>query len=99
MSYNAWRAGDATELDVKQRLLEQLAERLEIDVRYEAMGGERGASAGGLCRLNSRRMIIIDRNAPRAEQVGVLLDSLCRSDLEALYVPPAIRAELDRRRR
>jgi hypothetical protein len=63
------------------------------------MGEWRGASAGGLCRLRARRMILIDAGAPPAEQVGVLLDALCRMDVEALFVPPAIRGELVRRRR
>jgi hypothetical protein len=63
------------------------------------MGEHRGTSAGGVCRLRERRMILIDAGAPQAEQVGVLLDTLCREDLDDMYVPPAIRLELSRRRR
>jgi hypothetical protein len=90
----------ATDLDAKQQLLEQLAGRLGIEVRYEPMGERRGATpAGGLCRLMSRRVILVDAGAPQAEQVGVLLDALCQLDAEDVFVPPAIRRELARRRR
>ncbi len=91
--------GAVTDLEAKQRLLEQLAERLGIEVFYEPMGEGWGSSSGGLCRLRSRQMIIIDTNAPRAEQVGVLLDALCHLNTESFFVPPAIRRELIRRRR
>lgn len=89
----------ATDVGSKRRLLEQLAERLGIEVRYEPMGEWRGASAGGLCRLHGRAVILVDAGAPPAEQVGVLLDALCQLDTESIFVPPAIRRELDRRRR
>jgi hypothetical protein len=86
------------ELSALRTLLEELALRLDIDVRYESMGPQ-WASAGGLCRLKSRRIILIDSRSPLAEQVGVLLDVLEQMDLEAIYVPPAVRRELECRRR
>lgn len=85
-----------TDLIAKRTLLEDLARRLGIAVRYEALGS-RGSSVGGLCRLQARQVIIVDARAPIAEQVGVLLDVLAGQDLEAIFVPPAIRADLERR--
>jgi hypothetical protein len=87
------------DVDSTLRLLEQLAERLGVEVRYEAMGESRGVSAGGLCRLRDRAVLLVDAGAPPAEQVGVLLDALCELDTESVFVPPAIRRELARRRR
>ena len=91
--------GAATDLVDKRRLLEELAERLGIEVRYEALGRHRGATSGGRCRLHEQTLIIVDANAPAVEQVGVLLDALSQLNVESLFVPPALRRELRRRRR
>ncbi len=69
-----------------------------MEVRYEPLGGK-WSSAGGVCRLRSRRVVLIDAKAPAVEQVGVLLDALAQQDLELVFVPPAIRRELEGRRR
>ena len=80
-------------------LLEELAERLGVDVRYEPLGaGDQWSSVGGLCTLRSRQIILVDSRAPITEQVGVLLDSLAQLDIETIYVPPAVREALSRRR-
>lgn len=95
----ARRAGKerVTDLTEKRSLLEDLARRLGIDVRYEALGS-RGSSVGGMCRLHGREVMLVDAHAPVAEQVGVLLDALSGRDIEAIFVPPTIRSDLERRR-
>ena len=85
------------ELVAKRSLLEELAHRLEIEVRFEPLGAQ-WSSAGGLCRLRERRVIMIDSRAPLVEQVGVLLDALRDQDLEGLFIPPALRRDFERRR-
>lgn len=82
-----------------QQMLEGLARRLGIEVHYEPMIDDRWSSVGGLCRLQSRQMIFVNAGAPRIEQIGVLLDALGQMNLEALFVAPAVRRELMRRRR
>ena len=82
----------------KLLLLEQLAARLGVEVRYEPMSQDRAAVAGGLCRLRGRTMVIVDAKAPLAEQVGVLLDALSELDTDTVFVPPLIRRALARRR-
>ena len=90
----------ALELEAKQRLLEDLAARVGLEVCYEPMDtGRRRSSAGGLCRLRSQLLVLIDEGAPRVEQIGVLLDALSQFDVEAMFVPPMLRLELARRRR
>jgi hypothetical protein len=58
---------------------------------------------GGLCRLRGQLLIVVDREAPLLDKIGVLSEALARFDLEAIFVPPALRARLDtkngRRRR
>jgi hypothetical protein len=80
-------------------MLERLIGNLGVEVRYESMTERPGASAGGLCRLRTQRLVLIDAGAPAVEQVGVLLDALGQLDLEAMFVPPLVRLLLARRRR
>ena len=80
-----------------QPLLERLIGNLGVEVRYEPMEDRPGATAGGLCRLRARRMVLVDAGAPPVEQVGVLLDALSQLDLEAMFVPPLVRRLLARR--
>jgi len=82
----------------KLQLLDQLAARLGVEVRYEPMKEDRGSAAGGLCRLRGRTIIIVDSKAPQAEQVGVLLDALSELDTDSVFVPPLIREALAKRR-
>ena len=85
------------DLESKKRLLEELAWRFGVEVVYESMAS-RWSTSGGLCRLGPKKMIIVDANAPRVDQIGVLLDALGRFDLDSLFVPPIIRRELLQRR-
>ena len=84
-------------MSVELRVLEELLSRLGIEVRCEALDVSASSSPGGRCRLHARELVIVDRNAPLAEQVGVLLDVLAGLDLSAVWVPPAIRQEVERR--
>lgn len=67
-------------------------------MRLESLDLDGSSSAGGLCRLRDRLVLIVDRRAPPAEQAGVLLDALATLDLGSVFVPPAIRRKLERRK-
>lgn len=85
------------DLAAKQRLLEDLARRLGIDVRYEPLAeSARWSSKGGLCRIRSHYVILVHARATQAEQVGVLLDALAQPELKPLLDTLAIRLELQR---
>jgi len=73
------------DLASKKRLLEDLARRLGIDVRYEPLRPGPSSSVGGLCRIRSQYTILVDSRASLVEQVGVLFDALAQPALESHF--------------
>jgi hypothetical protein len=85
--------------------LEKLALRLGVPVRCEpfALPGtkkdqEGPRMRGGLCRLRGKPIIVVDADAPLLDKIGVLCEALAAFDLAAIYVPPQLRARLERKR-
>ncbi|MEW6332651.1 MAG: hypothetical protein AB1558_00110 [Thermodesulfobacteriota bacterium] len=75
--------------------LEELAQRLGITVRYEALRGEGGPHPGGFCRIHGRDVVIINKKATGLEKIHILTDTLKRYDLSQIYVLPHLRERLD----
>jgi hypothetical protein len=76
------------------RELASLARRLGVAVRFEALEAH---AKGGLCKLRGEPIVVVDCAAPVLDQIGVLSEALRAFDLEALYVPPFLRAHLEGR--
>jgi hypothetical protein len=76
--------------------LEALAEALGVEVRYEGLLGDAASTAGGLCRLKDRYVVIVNAAAGPRGKVETLARALKRFDLSRVYVRPAIRDLLDR---
>ncbi len=71
----------------------ELFGRLGIDVRQEHLGG----GGGGLCRLHGRRVVFIDLDADMATRLQESLRALAAlSELESVYITPALRELVDR---
>lgn len=79
------------------RLLEDLAQRLGVEIRYESPW-KGGAHAGGLCRVRGELVILVDASAPVVERIAVLCEALSSLDLDAVFLPPALRAKIRSRR-
>jgi len=77
------------------RELERLARRIGLEVRFEAFD-PLAARKGGLCTLRGSPLVLVDAHAPTLDQVAVLCQALARFDVEVLYVPPALRAKIQR---
>ncbi len=77
--------------------LEKLALRLGVEVRSVVFDRRVIESDGGLCRVGDRHVIVVDARAPVVERIAVLAQSLAFFDLEAIYLPPALRERLRRR--
>jgi hypothetical protein len=74
--------------------LEKAAARLGVVVRCEPM--EEGAGGGGdLCWVRGQPQVIMDASLPVASRVAVLTRALSRFDLEAVYLPPLVRARIE----
>ena len=76
--------------------LEELAQNLGIDVRYENFKQEAGFTSGGLCRLKGRYLLILHSKAATRDKVEALASALHRFDLSSLYLKPGVREFLDR---
>ena len=75
--------------DILQEL-EALAERLTVEVRYEALDGR-----GGLCRFGGKWRLILNRSLSTEERIQILARELVRFPLDDLFVLPRIRTILE----
>jgi hypothetical protein len=75
--------------------LEQIANRLGVELRYENLGIGGIRTDGGYCRVSGKPMILINRKDSRRKKILVLAKSLNRLNLEGIFIPPAVRKILD----
>lgn len=78
------------------RALEDLARRVGLEVRVEEPW-KGGPSAGGMCLLRGRPVVLLDALAPLPDRVEVLCEALSGFDLDSVFLPPALRARLQPR--
>lgn len=71
--------------------LEAVAKRASVGVRYESFRGD-----GGLCRIRGAAYIILNRARTPLERIDILARSLAEVELDGMYIPPAVRAQIDR---
>jgi len=69
--------------------LENLAARLGIAVRYDE-----GDFKGGLCRIKSDRIIIIQKRLTVEGKVSALARELGTLDLSSIYILPKLRERI-----
>ena len=70
-------------------------DRLDVDVRRERCGG----GGGGLCILKGKKIIFVDLDADDVTRLECSLQALAGlPDAETLFLPPAIREQVDQRR-
>ena len=79
--------------------LEDLAERLGVEIIYQKLEEEEFTVRGGLCRVNGTFKVFIDRSKPMDEQIKILAQGLSSFDTEEVYLFPYIRKILDKARR
>jgi len=79
-------------------LLEDLAERLGFQIRYETLrlDEELGKRPGGVCLLRGQRLMIIDPQAGSKEKIRILSEGIKQCDLEEVYLRPVLRTLFDR---
>ena len=78
------------------RELEKLAARLGIVVRFEPFDPRVIDGRGGLCWLHGNPMVVVEAKLPVLDKIGVLAEALSTFDVEAIYLPPALRQRLAR---
>lgn len=78
------------------RQLEELAENLDVKVRYEQLKKEGAFFPGGLCKVKGQDIIIINSKASIEDKIEIMSRALRSFDLSQIYVLPAIRELLDK---
>ena len=77
------------------RQLEELAESLKVEVRYESFKSEGSFSTGGLCKLKGEYLLIVNSKAAVREKAEAIAGALKRFDLSQVYLRPGLREFLD----
>ena len=77
--------------------LENLAERLRIQIRYESMKQDEDSLkvVGGLCLLRGKYVFIMNSNAMLKDRINAFVMALKHFDLDQIYIRPALRNLLD----
>ncbi len=76
-----------------EKIVEELLESvrgLGIEVRVE-----RGRFRGGLCSIDGREVILLNKRQPAQAHLSILAESLEPARLEDTFLPPAVRAALE----
>jgi hypothetical protein len=76
--------------------LEELAGKLEIEIRDGIIPGEDSHRTGGLCRVEGQYKLIIHSRLTVKEKVGVIIKTLKGFEMGDVYVIPVIRELLDK---
>lgn len=82
--------------DILLGQLEELAERIGIQLRYEIMDDGSVSSRGGLCRLRKRYVLIVNKGISRDDKIRTLGQALGHFDLQNIYVRPGLRQFLSK---
>ena len=79
--------------------LEETASKAGVTLRYERLAQGPVRSTSGSCRVRDERLIIIDSRLGPSERVDALSEELARFDLDEIFIPPAVRDILEKKRR
>lgn len=77
----------------KEELLDHLvdlARRLEFEVRFE-----RGSFRDGFCRVQEKRVIVLNRTSPLSSKIAALSRALSNQSLEGIFLLPAVREAIE----
>ena len=67
-------------------LFEELAEKMNINI---VQG--RGDFQGGLCSLNDESYIVLNKQKPIDQRLGVLVKEFSKMNLKKIFIQPALR--------
>lgn len=76
--------------------LEEVAQGLDVEIRYEVIKREGLFYPGGLCRLKGKFVAIINSKASTEDKIQILGRALKRFDLSGVYLRPGLREYLDK---
>ena len=71
--------------------LEELANSLEIKVRYEHLKKEGRFFPGGLCTVKGENILIVNSGASIEDKIEILAKTVSSFDISHIYIRPALR--------
>lgn len=76
--------------------LEQIAARLDLEVRYEAIGRASATDPkGGLCRIRGRHVVVVDVRLSATDKVAILARALAQFGTGSAPLPHEARRAID----
>ena len=78
--------------------LEDLAEKLGIEIVYQKLGEEDFSVKGGLCKINGTFKIFIDGSKSLEDQITIVARGLSSFNTEEVYLFPYVRDILEKAR-
>lgn len=85
-----------TEINLLE-LLEEIAMKMGVELRYENLAANGIRTEGGFCKLLGKPMILIDRKDSKRRKILILAKSLGKLNLEGIFIPPAVRKVIETR--
>jgi hypothetical protein len=76
--------------------LEELAGRLNVQVKYESMKSADPSTFGGCCRSQDQHMIVLHSKASIRRKIEIFTEALRRFDVDDVYLAPALREHLQK---
>jgi hypothetical protein len=87
--------GKAPKEQKRLEQLEEAAQSLGIEIRYEPFKGENSLAPGGLCRLKGEYLLILNSRSVLSERINAIASAISRFDLSATYLRPELREFLE----
>jgi len=76
--------------------LEDLAERLDVEIVYEKLREEDFSVKGGLCKVKGAYKVFMEPSEPMERRVEILAGALSCFDTKEVYLLPFIREILEK---
>jgi hypothetical protein len=74
--------------------LEELADKVNITIRYVSLKNEDPATFGGLCRIKEQPVLFLHAKAKVIRKITLITEALKRYDVDEIYLRPALREHL-----
>jgi signal recognition particle subunit SEC65 len=87
--------GKAPQEQKRLEQLEEAAQSLGIEIRYEPFKGENPMAPGGLCRLKGNYLLILNSRSGLSEKINAIATAISRFDLSGTYLRPELREFLE----
>jgi len=77
--------------------LEEVAEKLNINVQPVSLRKYAYGMKSGLCKVNGEYRIIMDKHLHLSEKIDVLVEALEPFDIDSVYIHPFVRKLIEKK--